>query len=53
MCVRIHRMYQQSLPGDEESGLLAEGHAAVGLNDALVPTCRGVSIAVRIFIACL
>ena len=25
--------------GDKESGLLAEGHAAVGLNDALVPTC--------------
>jgi hypothetical protein len=28
-----------SLPSDEESGLLTEGHAAVGLDDALVPTC--------------
>jgi hypothetical protein len=33
------------LPGDGEGGLLTEGHAAVGVEDALVPACeRSVSM---------
>jgi hypothetical protein len=39
----VDEWYSKSLPSDEESGLLAEGHAAVGLDDTLVPTCKGVS----------